>query len=156
MADSKLSSVSNMDLRKRILEVLEHGYLMSLGTQDDGGVWVADVIYAYDDELNIYWMSYPHIRHSKAIESNNQTAGSITVTSYGEKPELGLQFSGRAEKLDSLSHDLIAKYFVKCGEKAPGKDEDVLGGHSWYVLRPSKIELLDTENLGWKKLALDF
>ena len=64
-----------MDIKARILEVLEKGYLISLATHDDGGLWVADVVYTFDDDLNIYWMSYPTVRHSKAIEDNNQAAG---------------------------------------------------------------------------------
>src|SRR3989344_3875554 len=111
-----------MDIKARILEGLSKGHLMSLATLDDGGLWVADVIYIYDDNLNIYWMSYPNVRHSKAIEKNGQVAGSITVTCYGEEPEEG---------------------------------EDVLGGHSWYILRPSKIDLNDTENFGWDKNSID-
>ena len=144
-----------MDIRSRIVEVLEKGYLISLATLDDGGLWVADVIYTFDNDLNIYWMSYPTTRHSKAIEGNNQAAGSITVTSYGEKPELGIQFSGRAEKIDTLPHDLVVKYFTKLGDPAPEEGEDVLEGHSWYMLRPNKIDLNDTENFGWNKRSLE-
>ena len=40
-----------MKLKELIKEVLEKGYLMSLATSDGGGVWVADVIYVYDDEF---------------------------------------------------------------------------------------------------------
>ena len=31
------------------------------------GIWVADVIFIHDDDLNVYWMSHPECRHSKAI-----------------------------------------------------------------------------------------
>ena len=55
------------NIKSLITEVLEKGYLMSLATVDDGGVWVADVIFIYDDALNIYWMSDSDVRHSKAI-----------------------------------------------------------------------------------------
>ena len=48
--------MSKEETKELILEVLEKGYLMSLGTQDGGGVWVADVIYVYDEEMNIYGM----------------------------------------------------------------------------------------------------
>ena len=49
--------MENRELKQLIQEVLEKGYLMSLATLDDGGVWVADVIYIHDDDLNIFWMS---------------------------------------------------------------------------------------------------
>lgn len=41
-------------IKNLIKEVLDQGYLMSLATVDDGGVWVSDVIYIYDDNFNIY------------------------------------------------------------------------------------------------------
>ena len=43
------------NVRERTLEVLKQTHLMSLATVDDGGVWVSDVIFIYDDNLNIYW-----------------------------------------------------------------------------------------------------
>lgn len=144
-----------MDIKAKILEVLSKGHLMSLATVDEGGLWVADVIYISDEDFNIYWMSYPNVRHSKAIGKNNQAAGTITVTCYGEKPELGIQFSGGAKKIDTLSYDLVVKYCAKNGDPAPEKDEDVLEGHVWYVLHPTKIDLNDTENYGWNKKSLD-
>ena len=51
------------DIKRLIKEVLEKGYLMSLGTVDEGGVWVSDVIYVFDDEFNLYWISDPDTRH---------------------------------------------------------------------------------------------
>jgi uncharacterized protein YhbP (UPF0306 family) len=144
-----------MDIKARIKEVLNRGYLLSLGTQDDGGVWVADVIYTYDDDLNIYWMSLPQTRHSQAIEKNGQAAGAITLTSYGEKPELGIQFAGSVQKAETIPPEAVAKYFLKQGDEVPEEGEDVLGEHSWYVLRPTKIDLNDTENFGWHKKKLE-
>jgi uncharacterized protein YhbP (UPF0306 family) len=74
----KASAVSGytreMDIKEKILEVLGKGHLMSLATVDNGGVWVSDVIYVYDDNLNIYWMSDPDVRHSQAIVKNSQVA----------------------------------------------------------------------------------
>ena len=144
-----------MDIKARIKEVLRRGYLMSLGTQDDGGVWVADVIYTHDDDLNIYWMSDPEARHSKALMKSPQVAGSITVTSYGEKPELGVQFFGKAEKIDGSRYDLAKKHYAKRGRPEPKEEENVLEGDSWYVLRPTKFDLIDGENFGWDKQHLD-
>jgi len=51
-----------INIRKRIIEVLDQTHLMSLGTTDDDGIWVADVIFLYDNDLNIYWLSSPDCR----------------------------------------------------------------------------------------------
>ncbi len=59
-------------IKQLIQKVFEKGYLMSLAIQDEGGVWVADVIYIYDDNLTFYWMSDPDSRHSIAITKNKK------------------------------------------------------------------------------------
>jgi uncharacterized protein YhbP (UPF0306 family) len=143
-----------MDIKTKILEVLGKGHLMSLATLDEGGLWVADVIYIYDD-LNIYWMSDPDVRHSQAILKNPQVAGSITVTCYGEKPEVGIQFSGKAEKINGPNYELAKKHLSKRKQPEPKETDDVLQGDSWYVLHPTKIDLIDVENYGFDKRSLD-
>jgi len=144
-----------MDIRKRVLEVLEKGHLMSLATADEGGVWVADVIYVYDDELVLYWMSSPDVRHSQALLKSPHVAGSITLSNKGGEPNLGIQFYGRAEKIDGARHDLAKKHFHKRGYPELEESDDVLDGDSWYMLTPAKIELIDEENLGFEKRTLD-
>lgn len=92
--------MENDFVKKRILEVLESGYLISLGTVDDGGVWVSELIYVYDDDLNIYWMSKPISRHSDAIQKNSGVAGTITVSNSISDPDLGLQIAGEVMKVE--------------------------------------------------------
>lgn len=143
-----------MDIRDLIKEVLENGYVMSLGTQDEGGVWVADVIYIHDDDLNMYWMSSPRVRHSQAILKNNQVAGTITV-SHQSGDEKGVQFEGVAEKTEGSRYDLALKHYAKRGKPAPSQTDDVLGGDSWYVLKPKRIELIYGKIFGFKKQKLE-
>lgn len=141
------------DIQNLIQEVLEKGYLMSLATVDEGGVWVADVIYIHDGDCAIYWMSKPDARHSQAILKNPKIAGTVTVSNKGED-NLGIQFAGNAEAIDGARHDLAQKHFLKRNKPAPAKDEDVLDGDSWYVLRPSKIELIYEKYFGFDKQTL--
>ena len=72
--------MNTIDITKRVQEVLNRGYLMSLGVQDAAGVWVSDVAYTSDDNLVIYWKSDPNSRHSQAILKNGHVAGTITVS----------------------------------------------------------------------------
>lgn len=141
-------------VKKLILEVLDKGYLMSLATIDAGGVWASDVIYVYDDELNIYWMSDPDVRHSQAIINNRQVAGSITVSDRGED-NLGIQFAGIAEKIDETRHDLATKHYKKRNKPTPKETDDILQGDSWYLLRPKKIELICERLFGFEKQKFD-
>ena len=142
------------DIRSLVKEVLEKGYLMSLGTADGGGVWVADVIYIFDDAFNIYWMSDPAVRHSKAILENNKVAGTITVVDRGD--ELGVQFHGTAEKIEGPRYDLAKKHYAKRGKLEPKESDDVLEGDSWYMIKLASIELIHKKLFGFNKQVLKF
>ena len=142
------------DIRQLIQEVLEKGYLMSLATIDDGGIWVADVIYVFDDKLNIYWMSNSDVRHSQAIIKNNKVAGTITVSDLGENNS-GVQFEGIAEKIDGSRFDLAKKHYIKRHKPEPKEVDDVLEGDSWYVLKLKKIELIHEKFFGFEKKKIE-
>jgi uncharacterized protein YhbP (UPF0306 family) len=144
-----------MDIKAKILEVLSKGHLMSLATLDDGGLWVADVVFIYDEDFNIYWMSDPEVRHSQAVVKNGQAAATITISNKSKEPNLGIQFSGRVEKIEGTRYDLAKKHLTKRGYPEPKETDDVLQGDSWYVLHPVKIDLIDEENYGWEKKGLE-
>ena len=136
------------------MEVLEKGYLASLATTDEGGAWVSDVIYVFDDELNMYWISDPDVRHSQAILKNNQISGTITASGQGEE-NLGIQFAGIAEKINGPRFDLAKKHYVKRRRPEPKETDDVLEGDSWYVLKPKKIELIYEKFFGFDKKKME-
>lgn len=146
--------MSSDEVKKRIFEVLEKGYLMSLGTCDDGGVWVADVTYIHDKELNIYWKSFPTVRHSRALLQNNKVAGTITINGPTED-DFGIQLEGIAQKIEEERYDLSVEYFSKKNREKPPPTEDTLHGRSWYILKPHIIQLIDKKNLGIEKATLE-
>ena len=127
---------------------------MSLATFDDS-LWVSDLIYIYDDDLNIYWMSDPNVRHSKAILENNFIAGTITISNYSKEPNLGIQFSGKAIKIDGPRYDLAIKHLRKRNYPKPKEEDDVLEGDSWYMLVPQKIDIIDEDKYGYDKKSLN-
>ena len=124
---------------------------MSLATVDDGGVWVSDVIFIYDDNFNIYWMSDPDVRHSLAIEKDKKVAGAIVLSNKLGEKSLAIQFSGVAKKIDGARYDLALKHYKKTGKPEPKEEDDVLEGDSWYELTPTKMRLNDMENFGYDK-----
>ncbi|MBI3963762.1 MAG: pyridoxamine 5'-phosphate oxidase family protein [Candidatus Kerfeldbacteria bacterium] len=140
-------------LRDYIRHVLETGTLMSIATADAAGVWVSDVNYVSDRELNIYWVSNTNARHSVAIEASPQIAGTITISGHDED-DLGIQFAGRAERLDGPRADLIALQYAKRRRPVPRRRADIRKGASWYVLRPTMIELIHEKYFGYEKQKL--
>jgi uncharacterized protein YhbP (UPF0306 family) len=144
-----------MDLRARAKEVLDNTHIMSLATMDDGGVWVSDVLFIYDNDFNIYWMSDPDVRHSKALVKDPRVAGTITFSTQSKVPSFCLQFSGTAQKIDGPRYDLACKHLAKRSHPKPEEADDVLQGDSWYILTPNKIELIDEENFGFEKQKIN-
>jgi len=143
-------------VRKRILEVLEKGYLLSLGTIDDGGVWVSEVIYVYDDNLNIYWMSKPSCRHSKALQKNSNIAGTITISNNIKDLDFGLQLSGKIMEVEENKVNLIIKFLKKKCKSIPQDPLKIMSsGFIWYKITPTKIDLIDQENFGYEKREMN-
>ncbi len=130
-----------IDIKQRVREALEQGHLMSLGTVDSLGVWVADVGYMFDDNLNIYWMSSPNTRHSKAIELNGKVAASITISTKSKEDNLGLQLEGIAKKIDQLDFNIAKKTLRE--------------GSNWYMLVPTTVYLIDEKNFGFKRQKIE-
>src|SRR3989344_9351964 len=145
-----------VDIRERVIEVFGDTHLMSLGTCDKYGVWVADVIFIYDDKLSIYWLSSPNCRHSKAILENDKVAGTITYSNKSKEPNYGMQMEGKAEVLKGVRFDLIAKHWKKRNHKIPEFSQvlEVLEGDCWYKLTPTKIKLIDEKNFGFDRQSL--
>lgn len=143
-------------IRDLIKEVLEKGYIMSLATIDDGGPWVADVMYIADDDLKIYWLSSASTRHSKAILASPRVAGTITIKNAPSEDNLGVQFSGIASKIDDPRPDLSKKHRTRRGKPLPAEGEDIRErDESWYVIKPKIIELIYEPLFGFDKKKLE-
>ncbi len=140
------------ELQKLTRTVLERGYLLSLGIVDANGPWVSDVIYIFDDDFNLYWMSTTRRRHSKAIDGGqNRVAAAITVTNGPEMPDEGLQISGVAQRVYKPSLDLLKSWMKKKKEPITSAIGAVLTGHVWYKLIPDRIELIYQEKFDYNR-----
>lgn len=148
------------EINKLIYEILSEGYVMSIATVDECGVWVADVVYIYDGVFNIYWISQISTRHSQAIQKNNQVAASITISQPGEDNR-GLQIEGSAEAVDRTSLEMLRKHLIKRAGKVPYQkpffENNILldPEMSWYKLTPKKIELIYEKYYGFTKQVVE-
>lgn len=137
-------------LRQYVEGVLRDAKILSLGIADTEGVWVADVTYVYDDELNLYWLSLPTARHSM-VGSGAQVACTIHA-SVDADAERALQIAGTMEVLSEPQPKLLALLNQKIGrDKSYTADELIAGKHLWYKLTPSRIELHHSEPFGWER-----
>jgi uncharacterized protein YhbP (UPF0306 family) len=143
------------NIKTIIRDVMERGYIVSLATLDDEGIWVFDVVYVHDADFKLYWMSKPQVRHSRAVLANPKVAGTITVSGRGEE-NLGIQFEGRAKKIEGPRFDLAKKQYAKRDRPEPKESDDVLQGDSWYEMKPTRIDLICEARFGYEKQRIDF
>jgi uncharacterized protein YhbP (UPF0306 family) len=125
------------DIEKTIREYLPGVIHMSLATSHDNKPWVCEVHFAYDDELNLYFMSKSTRRHSEEIAENPNVAGNIVRQhAVGEKPR-GVYFEGKAEMLTNAdtAKDIYFKRFNL--DKAPPE-------HEFYKITVAKYYLFDS------------
>lgn len=90
----------DVDVEQIVRTYLKDVIVLSLATSRDNQPWVCEVIFAYDDELNLYFRSLTRRRHSQEIAANPNVAGIIARPfRYGEYPH-GVYFEGTAKLLE--------------------------------------------------------
>ena len=89
----------SMDVEKIIRENIDRTVHMSLATVRDNKPWVCEVHFAYDEQLNLYWLSKTSRRHSQEIADNAHVAGNI-IDNYPLGAQVtGIYFEGTAKLL---------------------------------------------------------
>ncbi len=136
-----------IDVEKTIREYLPNIIHMSLATCAGEKPWVCEVHYAYDEKLNLYWMSLESTRHSQEISKNPNVAGNIvTQHKQGEKPR-GVYFEGRAELLTDVDehHPAYVAYKERFGiNKEDLTEAKTADGNKFYQVSVSKWYVFDT------------
>jgi len=90
----------DVDVEQIVRTYLKDVIVLSLATSRGNQPWVCEVIFAYDDELNLYFRSLTRRRHSQEIAANPNVAGIIARPfRYGEYPH-GVYFEGTAKLLE--------------------------------------------------------
>ncbi|MEK7105510.1 MAG: pyridoxamine 5'-phosphate oxidase family protein [Patescibacteria group bacterium] len=142
------------DVRKLIEEALEKGYLMSLATVDGAGPWASLVVFIYDKDFNLYWLSLPTRRHSIAIEADPRAAATITSVSKRDDEKIGLQVQGHAERVQNVDPSVVEAYGRRM-QKTSIDGQIFAPGQAWYVFRPKKIDLIHQPLFGYDKKFLE-
>lgn len=86
------------NLKELAKKCMDSTLYCALATHENGGAWVAPVVFAYDRDFNLYFVSGPKTRHMKNISRNGKV--SIAIYSTQQKitgPKIGVQLEGYAE-----------------------------------------------------------
>lgn len=129
------------ELKKLILEYLEKNKLMTVATADNNIPWAATVFFAFDQGLNLYFISREDRRHSQEIIKNPVVA--ITINQDFGKPGKvkGVQIQGEAAiSEDRQDLDKFIKRFAWA--------QKFLDSHKLFKIKPTFIRYLDDEKFG--------
>lgn len=92
--------MSKEDLRS----FLNEQKLMAIATSTSSkGIWIANVYYAIDKDLNFYFLSEPDTRHCQDLKENKEVA--IAIAKFAPdnlSDRVGVQIVGEAERIKNF------------------------------------------------------
>lgn len=98
--------MDNDEIEKIIREYITKIPHMSLAAVSDNKPWVCEVHFAYDNDLNLYFVSKQSTRHCKEIEKNPYVAGNIVRQHALTEAPKGIYFEGEAAKIEATQEDI--------------------------------------------------
>lgn len=129
-------------IKRLILEYLSQNRLMTLATCQDNTPWASTVFFAYDNNLNIYFLTELNTRKTDNILQNSKISAAINqVWQAGPQKVRGVQLEGEARMTeDSLDMKVFTNRFLWA--------KDYLKKGKIFKIRPKKIIYLDDEKFG--------
>ncbi len=134
-----------MTLKKEhVLAFLSKHKLMAVATYGDFP-WIASVYYAFDTDLNLYFLSGPDTLHAKQITQNPQVAVAIADSNQGiNEPKQGLQISGLAEQVTGTNKIKYALKLWKTNLRVVNPQLTYQAvKSSMFQITPKRIKLFD-------------
>lgn len=145
---------SKEDLKKYIFDYLSINKRMSLATCRDSLPWAATVMYAYDQNLSIYFLSKVSTRKVQNILENSKVAATINEVTGGIGKVRGVQLEGTCNmvsKLESVKvYGLFLKryFWLKNYIPSAGQMFSKAVSDRLFKITPKKIYYLDDELFG--------
>lgn len=145
-----MTNQSDDNLAQLIREELSQHTVATLATVGEGGPHAASLMYAYDKELSLYWVSDPATRHS--TELSNSASAAVTIAGQFDdfRAIRGLQMHGTAAPVDDPGQRKSAlrllgnRYaFLKLFQTGPSKLVERFAKIKVYRFRPETITLID-------------
>ncbi|HEX7456660.1 MAG TPA: pyridoxamine 5'-phosphate oxidase family protein [Candidatus Nanoarchaeia archaeon] len=146
--------VSKDEFKKRILDYLSQNKRMSLATSRENRPWASTVMYAYDDDFNIYFLSDENTRKVQNLQSNPKIAATINEITGGIGKVKGIQLEGECKMVSRLEaakvYSLFLKKYFWLKDYIPSAKQMFSGAikNRLFKITPQKIYYLDDERFG--------
>lgn len=138
-----------MQVKDLIKQYLHEGRMMQLATVAGDQPWICTVYYMCDQDLNLYWLSFPERRHSQEVVKHPKVAAAIPIK-FDTQPVIGLQLEGSvqlvqdAETVKRVMEGYTAKY--NAGKDFYRNFIDGSNKHQLYKLTPQLFVLFDEKH----------
>src|SRR5690606_5100432 len=109
-----------IDVEKVIREYIDKTVHLSLATVSDNRPWVCEVHFAYNNELNLYFVSKLTTRHCREIAANPSVAGNIVKQHGLEESPNGVYFEGLAEIVEKPTNEELDNYCLRHNRNREG------------------------------------
>lgn len=150
-----------MNIEENIRTYIDKTVHMSLGTTTpDGKPWVCEVHFAYDNDLNIYFVSKLTTRHCQEIAANPNVAGNIVKQHPLEESPHGVYFEGTAEAIEP-SKEQVDTYCTRLGRDSKELSEQLkekdgrrmykISVTNWAIFGKFGLESNRKHELAWGK-----
>lgn len=140
-----------------IREYIQQVIHLSLATSSGDRPWVSEVHFAYDDALNLYFISELGRRHSHEIASNPNVAGNIITQHHKHQKVRGVYFEGSAARIENLHEDHAGykAYLERFADREAVLREIIAGEQiALYKIGVANYYLFDTYEPNRDKLQL--
>jgi uncharacterized protein YhbP (UPF0306 family) len=140
------------ELRKTLEKLLGLSTMTLATSSTEGGAHAADVYFACDEQLSLYFFSDPESQHSSDIQRDARAAVTIHADRKGWEQILGVQMRGHCEAISTSGvweqawEVYLAKFpFVS-------NLEEVIKVNQLYGFSPDWIRLVDnSQGFGFKQ-----
>jgi len=135
--------------RNQINDYLHQSFVMQLATVGGEGMpWVCTVYFVVDEDLNLYWLSWPTRRHSVELASNPKAA--VTMPIKTDQPVIGLGAEGKVDIVRDINiiEQVMSKYVEKysTGTEFVKNFKAATNKHAMYRFKADKYVLFDELN----------
>src|SRR3989338_2158899 len=98
--ENTITKLSQKKLSELARKIVTENQLVSLATTDNyGNPWISPVVYAYDKNCNLYFVSIPSSKHCQNIRLNGKGACAIFDSRQAWGTSTGLQIEAKIEEL---------------------------------------------------------
>ena len=138
-----------MKIRKLIEDYLKEAKILQVATSRNDQPWACTVYFAYDKDLNLYWISKSARRHSIELRDNENVSGVIVLPHTPGDKVRGIQLEGAGKELSGdEAREGMGYYSDRFGIDKENVSAILDGsdGHVCYKIIPRLYVLFDEVN----------